>query len=74
MVSAMEKDDRAKLQILLDHWIKHNREHAEEFVEWAEKAKGFGQAAVHDEMTQAVKQINKANEFLFAALERLKER
>ena len=74
MVSPMEKDDRAKLQILLDHWIKHNREHAEEFVEWAEKAKGFGQAAVHDEMTQAVKQINKANEFLLAALERLKER
>jgi hypothetical protein len=70
----MAKDDRTKLQLLLDHWIEHNREHAEEFMEWAEKAKGFGQVAVHDEMTQAVKQINKANEFLLAALERLKER
>ncbi len=70
----MAKDDMTKLEILLDHWIEHNREHAEEFTEWAEKAEGFGQAAVHDEMTQAVIQINKANESLLAALKRLKER
>jgi hypothetical protein len=69
----METDDRAKLQILLDHWIKHNREHAEEFVEWAEKAKGFGQAAVHDEMVQAAQRIGKANESLSAALKQLEE-
>ncbi len=70
----MAKDDKAKLGILLDHWIEHNREHAQEFTEWAEKARGFGQPAVHDDMTQAVKQINKANEYLLAALKRLKEK
>lgn len=70
----MPKDDMTKLEILLEHWIEHNREHAEEFMEWAEKAKGLGQAAVHDDMTQAVKQINKANESLLAAMEHLKER
>jgi hypothetical protein len=70
----MAKDEKAKLGILLDHWIEHNREHAQEFTEWAGKAKGFGEAAVHDDMAQAVKQINKANEFLLAALKRLKEK
>lgn len=70
----MAKDEMAKLGILLDHWIEHNREHAQEFTEWADRAKGLGQAAVHDDMTQAVKQINKANEFLLAALKRLKEK
>jgi hypothetical protein len=70
----MGKDDMTKLGILLDHWIEHNREHAQEFTEWADRAKNLGQAAVHDDMTQAVKQINKANEFLLAALKRLKEK
>ena len=70
----MAKDEMTKLEILLDHWIEHNREHAKEFTEWAEKAKGLGHTAVHDEMRQAVEQINKANESLLAALKRLKER
>lgn len=70
----MGKDEITKLEILLDHWIEHNREHAEEFTQWAAKAKGLGQVAVHEDMTQAVKQMNKANESLLAALKRLKER
>jgi len=70
----MEKDDKVKLRVLLDHWIKHNREHAQEFTDWAEKARGFGQATVHDDIKQAAQQINKANEFLLAALKRLKEK
>jgi len=70
----MEKNDKAKLRVLLDHWIKHNREHAQEFTDWAEKARGFGQATVHDDINQAAQQINKANEFLLAALKRLKEK
>jgi nickel/cobalt exporter len=70
----MEKDDKAKLRVLLDHWIKHNREHAQEFTDWAEKARVFGQAAVHDDIEQAAQQMNKANEFLLAALKRLKEK
>lgn len=30
-------DIREKLRILLDYWIKHNREHEREFRDWAEK-------------------------------------
>ena len=70
----MARNDMAKLEVLLDHWIEHNREHAEEFTEWADRAKSLGQEAVHEEMTQAVKQMNGANESLLAALKRLKER
>ena len=69
----MAQDERRKLEILLDHWIEHNSEHAEEFGEWAEKAKGFGKAIVHDEILESVRQLNKANESLRRALEELKK-
>ena len=69
----MSEAEKEKLKILLNHWIEHNRQHAQEFREWAEKAKSFGQAEVHDDMMRAVQQMNKANEFLLSALERLKE-
>jgi len=70
----MAENEMTKLEILLDHWIEHNREHAHEFTEWAERAKGLGQVAVHDDMAQAVRHINEANEYLRAALKRLKEK
>jgi nickel/cobalt exporter len=69
----MPTDDQAKLKILLSHWIEHNKEHADEFTEWALKAKSNGKGKVHDHMIQAVKQMNGANKSLQAALERLKE-
>jgi len=31
-------DIEEKLHILLDYWIEHNREHAKEFRDWAQKA------------------------------------
>lgn len=69
----MSETEKGKLKILLSHWIEHNGQHAQEFREWAEKARGLGKAEVHDDMMQAVQQMNKANEFLLSALERLKE-
>jgi len=68
-----DENDRKKLRILLSHWIEHNRGHAEEFRRWAEKAKKLGQTAVYDDMMQAAQQMNKANEFLLAALDRARE-
>ncbi|OGO04578.1 MAG: hypothetical protein A2Y91_08040 [Chloroflexi bacterium RBG_13_54_8] len=65
--------EKEKLRVLLNHWVQHNREHAQEFTHWAEKVEGLGQAAVSDEMMQAAQQMDKANEFLLAALKRLKE-
>ena len=67
----MAKSDMEKLEILLQHWVEHNREHSGEFREWAGKAKALGHTAVHDEILQAVEQMDRVNEFLLRALKRL---
>jgi len=60
------------LEILLKYWAQHNREHGEEFRKWAEKAKGLGEAVAHDAISEAAQQMDKANKFLFRALDSLK--
>ncbi|MDM8000584.1 MAG: hypothetical protein QUS33_11465 [Dehalococcoidia bacterium] len=69
----MAKDETTKLRILLRHWVEHNEEHAEEFAEWADKAKAGGRPQVHDCMMKAVKQMRGVNKSLLAALEGLEE-
>ena len=69
----MSQAERDKLAVLLAYWIKHNKEHGEEFKEWAEKAGGFGESAVHDELLDAYHKINEANELLLKASEKLKK-
>jgi hypothetical protein len=68
----MVEADKEKLTKLLDYWIEHNREHRDEFVEWAEKTKGFAGVTVHGHLLEAAQQMDKANEFLLMALEGLK--
>ncbi len=67
----MEKSEMEKLKILLDHWIEHNKEHGEEFREWAEKARALGEAVVQQDMLDAAQHMNKASESLLKALEEL---
>ena len=67
----MGKDDRAKLRTLLGYWLEHNKEHSQEFREWAGKAKGFGEAEAGKEMLQAALEMDKASESLLQALRRL---
>jgi len=69
----MAKSDMEKLEVLLRHWVEHNREHSEEFREWAEKAGALGHTGVHDEMLRAVEQMDRANASLLNALESLNE-
>lgn len=66
-------DEREKLRILIDHWIEHNREHAEEFREWAGKARDFEEQAAGENILKAVGRVEEANEFLLRAAEELKE-
>ena len=68
----MDQAEKDKLRILLDYWVKHNREHGEEFKEWAENAKSYGETAVHDELMEAVEQMTKANAPLLRATEKLR--
>jgi hypothetical protein len=70
----MTTDEKAKLETLLGYWIEHNREHSQEFREWADKAKEFGQAEAAGEMLAAVAEMDKASELLSRALSRLKGR
>ena len=67
----MENSEMEKLKILLDHWIEHNKEHGEEFREWAEKASDLGEAVVHEDMLDAARYMDKASESLRKALEEL---
>jgi len=67
----MGSDERAKLKTLLNYWIEHNKEHSQEFREWAGKAKGFGEAEAYKEMLQAARDMDVASESLLQALRRL---
>jgi len=69
----MTDNERAKLRILLGHWIEHNREHSQEFSEWAGKAKALGEAKVSEEMLRAAQAMDESGDFLTQALKRLGE-
>jgi len=69
----MGSDERNKLRTLLNYWIEHNKEHGQEFREWADKAKAFGEVVAGEEMIQATKEMEKASRLLFRALRRLEE-
>ena len=67
------ESEMMKLDTLLDYTIKHNSEHAEDLKSLAQKANELGKAAVYDELMRGVEQMNRANETLAVALERLRE-
>ena len=69
----MGMDEKAKLKKLLNYWVEHNREHSEEFREWADRAKAMGETEVAGEMLQAVREMDKAGELLSQSLKRLEE-
>ena len=64
----MGDEERAKLRTMLNYWIVHNEEHGQEFREWADKAKGFGEAEAGEQMLQAAQEMDKASELLSQAL------
>ncbi len=70
----MDDDERAKLKTLLNYWVEHNKEHSQEFREWAGKAKVFGETQAYEEMLQAAQDMDKASESLSRALRGLEEK
>ena len=64
-------DEKAKLRTLLNYWIEHNKEHNQEFREWASRAKEFGETEVSEEILTAAQEMDRANESLSRALNRL---
>ena len=69
-MSQNRMDDKARLRILIDHWMEHNAEHAQEFSAWAVKTE---QPEVRRQIEEAARQMEKANDHLLAALQSLKE-
>lgn len=67
----IDRNEKEKLKILLNHWIEHNREHGGEFRDWAEKAMDLAEAAVQEDMLDAAQNMDKASESLLRALEEL---
>lgn len=63
--------DVEKLRILLPHWIEHNKEHAIEFLGWAEKASLSGHKEVAHIIRRAAKEMSQANITLRLALDKL---
>ena len=70
----MGNSEGDKLRTLLNYWIEHNREHSEEFREWASKTKGFGKGEVGEDMLRAAGVMDKASQILSRALSLLEER
>ena len=70
----MTMDERAKLRTLLNYWMEHNKEHSQEFREWADKAKVFGEDEAYEDMLQAAQEMDKASESLSHALRRLERK
>ena len=60
-----------RLKTLLGYWIDHNREHGEEFREWADRVRELGEAPAADDIAQAAQEMEKAGELLARALEKL---
>ena len=61
-----------KLKKILDHWIKHNEDHAQNYKKWAEDAtaKGFNKAA--ELLIEAADMSLKINDTFTAASKSLK--
>ena len=70
----MGTDERTKVVTLLNYWIEHNKEHSQEFKEWANKIKGFGEGEAGKDMLRAAQEMDKASQILSRALERLERR
>jgi hypothetical protein len=60
-----------KLRALPPHWIEHNREHATDYVRWAEVAEDAGQDTAAVRIRAAIELVAQANDTLQEALDAL---
>ena len=67
----MEKNERERLLILLDHWINHNQGHAGKYLSLAEKLEAEGFNEVGHRLREACDLIIRANQEFSLAKENL---
>ncbi len=61
-----------RLKVLLGHWVEHNREHGQEFREWAGRIVALGESEAGDDIVAAAEEMDGAGRHLSRALERLR--
>ena len=66
-------DIRERLRILLDYWIEHNREHEQEFRDWADKATSLP-GGVAQQLQEAAARMADASNCLEKARQALAKR
>ena len=59
-------NDMQKLKVLLAHWVEHNREHADAFRQWAQRAEEYGSEEVASTLQTAAQEMKSLNERLRA--------
>jgi hypothetical protein len=69
----MENETIKKLNVLLTHWLDHNREHAAEYNKWALQAKAEGFIEVSHALQEASDVVQKTNEKLLKTWKILKK-
>ena len=67
----MSNDDRVKLRTILHYWIEHNKEHSQEFSQWAERIAALSEIEPARWLRQATQEMDKASESLSHALKSL---
>ena len=68
----LQDKEMQTLYVLLDHWVEHNVSHEDGFTEWAEKATAFGKNETAEAIKEAITYMEKANEMLKTAKEKMK--
>jgi rubrerythrin len=63
-----------KLSKILAHWIRHNRDHAGTYRDWAQRAQGAGMSQVAELLEAAAQQNIEMNEIFEKARSLVKEK
>lgn len=66
MLGERNKDERT-LQILLEHWVDHNKSHEETFLKWVGKANTLGKEETSQFIEQAIEYMKMADNMLIKA-------
>ncbi|MEG1330740.1 MAG: zinc transporter, partial [Eubacterium sp.] len=67
----VEGKDFEILNLLLDHWVSHNQDHAKEYKNWVEKMKIAGKDEVAKSIEEAIALMAQADIHLMEAKKQL---
>jgi len=66
-------DETRKLKVLLTSWVEKDREHAERFKKWTERAENLESNPIYNSALQAAQEMEKANEQMSSVLNKLED-